>query len=52
MSLNQFQIETINKLAGKHFEKNTIANLFGSRNGDNKKGGDIDLLYLMKMKQH
>ncbi len=43
MRLNQFQIDTINKLAGKHFGKETNVYLFGSRTDDNKKGGDIDL---------
>lgn len=43
MRLKQFQIDTINKLAKKHFGKETTVYLFGSRTDDNKKGGDIDL---------
>ena len=43
MRLSQFEIETINILARKHFGQGTIVNLFGSRTDDLKKGGDIDL---------
>jgi len=42
--LSQFQIDTINKLAGKYFGPGTSVALFGSRTDDLKKGGDIDLL--------
>ncbi len=44
MRLSKFEIDTINKLAGKHFGNGTIVFLFGSRTDDGKKGGDIDLL--------
>ncbi len=44
MRLSQFEIETINTLAQKHFGSGTRVFLFGSRVEDNKKGGDIDLL--------
>ncbi len=43
MRLNQFQIDTINKLAKKHFGHETIVYLFGSRTDEHQKGGDIDL---------
>lgn len=43
MRLSQFEIETINILAKKHFGQGTIVFLFGSRTDDKKKGGDIDL---------
>ena len=43
MRLSQFEIDTINKLARKHFGSETIVFLFGSRTDDQKKGGDIDL---------
>jgi predicted nucleotidyltransferase len=43
MRLSQFQIDSINKLAGKHFGQETTVWLFGSRTDDLKKGGDIDL---------
>jgi len=43
MRLNQFEIDTINTLARKHFGSGTRVFLFGSRIDDNKKGGDIDL---------
>lgn len=44
MRLTQFQIDSINKIAEKHFGKETTVYLFGSRTDDRKKGGDIDLL--------
>jgi len=44
MRLSKFEIDTINKLAGKHFGNGTTVFLFGSRTDDRKKGGDIDLL--------
>ena len=44
MRLTQFQIDTINKLAKKHFGQETTVYLFGSRTNDQKRGGDIDLL--------
>jgi uncharacterized protein len=44
MRLNRFQIDTINKLATKHFGQAATAYLFGSRTDNQKKGGDIDLL--------
>jgi predicted nucleotidyltransferase len=43
MRLSQFQIDSINKLARKHFGQETTVWLFGSRTDDLKKGGDIDL---------
>ncbi|MGV8134814.1 MAG: nucleotidyltransferase domain-containing protein [Mangrovibacterium sp.] len=43
MRLSQFEINTINTLAQKHFGNGTRVFLFGSRIDDNKKGGDIDL---------
>ena len=48
MRLSQFQIDTINKLAGKYFGNDTIVSLFGSRTDDKKKGGDIDLFIMNK----
>lgn len=44
MRLTRFQIDSINKLAKKHFGQETTVYLFGSRTDDHKKGGDIDLL--------
>jgi uncharacterized protein len=44
MRLSDFQIETINKLAKKHFGQDATVFLFGSRTDDHKRGGDIDLL--------
>jgi predicted nucleotidyltransferase len=44
MRLRQFEIDTINNLARKHFGPGTTVFLFGSRTDDRKKGGDIDLL--------
>lgn len=44
MRLSEFQIETINKLAKKHFGQDATVFLFGSRTDDHKRGGDIDLL--------
>ena len=44
MRLTQFQIDSINKLAKKHFGQETTVYLFGSRTNDQKRGGDIDLL--------
>ncbi|HDR52782.1 MAG TPA: nucleotidyltransferase domain-containing protein [Mariniphaga anaerophila] len=43
MRLSPFEIETINKIARKHFGQGTTVYLFGSRTDDTKKGGDIDL---------
>ena len=43
MRLTQFQIDSINTLATKHFGQETTVYLFGSRTDDLKKGGDIDL---------
>ena len=43
MRLSPFQIDTINKLARKHFGEKTTVYLFGSRTDDSKQGGDIDL---------
>ena len=43
MRLTQFQIDSINKLATKHFGLETTVYLFGSRTDDLRKGGDIDL---------
>jgi len=43
MRLSQFEIETINILAKKHFGQGAIVFLFGSRTNDQKRGGDIDL---------
>ncbi len=43
MRLRKFQIDSIKKLAIKHFGQETTVYLFGSRTDDNKKGGDIDL---------
>lgn len=43
MRLSDFQIETINKLAKKHFGQDATVFLFGSRTDDHKRGGDIDL---------
>ncbi|HNV63344.1 MAG: nucleotidyltransferase domain-containing protein [Bacteroidales bacterium] len=48
MRLNEFQIETINTLAKKHFGEGTTVYLFGSRTDENKKGGDIDLFITNK----
>jgi len=44
MRLKQFQIDSINKLAKKHFGQGATVYLFGSRTNDQKRGGDIDLL--------
>lgn len=44
MRLTQFQIDSINKLAKKHFGQGATVYLFGSRTNDQKRGGDIDLL--------
>jgi uncharacterized protein len=43
MRLSQFQINTINSLAKKHFGQEATVYLFGSRIDNQKKGGDIDL---------
>ena len=43
MRLTKVQIDTIKKLAVKHFGQETTVYLFGSRTDENKKGGDIDL---------
>lgn len=43
MRLTQFEIETITKLALKHFGKEAEIFLFGSRVSDKRRGGDIDL---------
>jgi predicted nucleotidyltransferase len=48
MRLSEFEIETIKKLAEKHFGEGTTVYLFGSRTDENKKGGDIDLFITNK----
>ncbi len=43
MRLSNFEIDTINRLAGKYFGNNVQVYLFGSRTNPNLRGGDIDL---------
>lgn len=43
MRLNEFEIESIKSVAGRHFGANVQVFLFGSRTNDKKLGGDIDL---------
>ncbi len=43
MRISEFEIESIKSLAHRHFGKNVQVFLFGSRAGDQKRGGDIDL---------
>lgn len=43
MRLTEFEIESIKKLAPRHFGTNVQVYLFGSRTNNKKRGGDIDL---------
>jgi predicted nucleotidyltransferase len=43
MRLSEFEIESIKSLADLHFGSDVQVFLFGSRTGDQLKGGDIDL---------
>jgi len=43
MRLNDFEIESIKKLAILHFGEGVQVFLFGSRTNDKMRGGDIDL---------
>ena len=43
MRLTEFEIESIRKLAHRHFGSNVQVFLFGSRTNNQKRGGDIDL---------
>lgn len=44
MRLTPFERQTISELAHRHFGKDSVAYLFGSRTRDDLRGGDIDLL--------
>jgi len=43
MRISEFEIESIKKVANKHFGKDVQVFLFGSRTMDQLRGGDIDL---------
>lgn len=43
MRLTEFEIESIKRMASRHFGKNVRVFLFGSRITNLKHGGDIDL---------
>jgi len=43
MRLTEFEIESIKNLANHHFGNNVEVFLFGSRTGNQNRGGDIDL---------
>ena len=43
MRLSEFEIESIKRMASRHFGTNVKVFLFGSRTSNQKRGGDIDL---------
>ena len=43
MRLSEFEIESIKRLASRHFGEEVHVFLFGSRTNNLKRGGDIDL---------
>ena len=43
MRISEYEIESIKSLAYRHFGKDVQVFLFGSRTGNQKRGGDIDL---------
>jgi hypothetical protein len=44
MRLSKFEIESIKRMAGRHFGAGVQVFLYGSRINNQKRGGDIDLL--------
>ncbi|NBS51788.1 MAG: nucleotidyltransferase domain-containing protein [Spartobacteria bacterium] len=44
MRLTLFEKQTISEAVHRHFGKDSVAYLFGSRTRDDLRGGDIDLL--------
>jgi len=44
MRLTLFEKQTISEVVHRHFGKDSVAYLFGSRTRDDLRGGDIDLL--------